>query len=260
MKKTILVLILSLLVCSTAEAQKRKKKPATSRSAQREQTSSQANANTPRIIGSPVLIITKNDDRINGTLLALTAYSVRIRSGTLESTIALDTIASLSFGESAPPVANATHMNAPIRDEFLRDADAALAIFQTVASQLRSGADYTEFGRQLAELRRSAERFIDKHSVSDNPVEAKVVALLSGALTDYTWARTIWTLKLGRSGDGTVYESDSPAVSDALSLYADLRAAATAGNKFSADKLVSGLWKKAEEKTERARSAMPPAR
>jgi hypothetical protein len=112
----------------------------------------------------------------------------------------------------------------------------------------------------LTELRRPAERFIDKNSISENQSEARVVALLAGALTDYNWARTIWTLKFGRSGDGSVFDTDSPAISDAVALYPDIRAAAASGNKFSVDRLVSGIWKKAEEKIERARSALQPGR
>lgn len=257
-------LLLMILICAgpDATAQKRKNQPPAprSRTTPRERASAQPGTNAPRMIGSTVVITTKNDDRITGTLLDLSAYSIRIRADRLESTIALDTIASISFGASSVAGQRAAQPVAPVRPEFAREAEGAVSAFQSVASQLRTGADYTEYGRQLGELRRTAERFIDKNSVSDNQAEARVVALLAGSLTDYTWARTIWTLKFGRSGDGSVYDTDSPAIADALALYPDLRAATATGNKYSVDKLVSGLWKKAEEKTERARAALSPGR
>ncbi len=205
------------------------------------------------------MLVTKNGDEIRGTLVDLTAYSARIRQGGLESTIALDTLASISFGSSAaqgaqPPV------NTGMRPEFARDAEAVLSAFQTMADGLRGGTDFIEFGRQLTNLRRDAERFVGKYSLTDSQPEARVLSLVSAALTDYTWARTVWTLKFGRSGDGTVYDTDSPALTDALALYPDLRAASASGNKFSVDKVVQGLWRKAQEKTDRARSIIGPAR
>ena len=81
-------------------------------------------------------------------------------------------------------------------------------------------------------------------------IESRSAALVAAALTDYTWARTIWTLKFGYSGSTTVFETDSPAVGDTLSLYPDLRQAAASENKLSADKLINGLWKKAADKVE----------
>ena len=61
-------------------------------------------------------------------------------------------------------------------------------------------------------------------------------------------------MRLNRSGDTTAFDTDTPALTDALTLYPDLRAAAAVGNKFSVDKVVSGLWKKAADKTDRARA------
>jgi hypothetical protein len=58
-------------------------------------------------------------------------------------------------------------------------------------------------------------------------------------------------LKLGRAGDSSVSEADSPVVSDALILYPDLRAA---GDRLHADRLIGGLWKKASEKIDQVRS------
>jgi hypothetical protein len=61
-------------------------------------------------------------------------------------------------------------------------------------------------------------------------------------------------LKLG--GDGTVGEADNPVMTDTLALYPDLRTATANGNRFSADKLIGSLWKRASDKVERARSMM----
>jgi hypothetical protein len=203
--------------------------------------------------------MTKNGDRISGEVLDLTAYSIRIRANNLESTLALDTLASLSFSGS-PPIARADQSAGPVRADFAKDADAALGLFQTLASNLRPGVDYTEYGHQLTELRRAAERFTAKYSSSDNANEARVVSLMAGAVTDYTWARTIWTLKFGRSSDGTIAETDSPVVSDTLALYPDLRAQAASGNRLSAEKLIAGLWRKASEKTDRVRTLAAASR
>jgi hypothetical protein len=257
MRKILLLLMICICACPDALAQKRKKQTPAPRPRDR---AVQPRTIAPRIIGSRVVIVTKNDDRITGTLLDLTAYSARIRADNLESSIALDTIASISFGTSAAAAPQKSPANVPVRPDFMREAEGAVSAFQSVASQLRTGADYTEFGRQLTDLRRTAERFIDKNSMSENQSEARIVALLAGALTDYTWSRTIWTLKFGRSGDGSVFDTDSHAITDAIALYPDVRAAASNGNKFSVDKLVSGIWKKAEDKIERARATLQTGR
>jgi hypothetical protein len=259
MKSICVAVILSLSLSATVFAQKRKPRATPRpRITRREPATNDNVVNRPRIIGSQIVITTKNNDRIAGTLLDLTAYSVRIRADNLESTIALDTIASISFGSASPPPAQP--VSAPVRADFLREADTAVNSFQSVAAQLKSNTDYTEYGRQMSELRRTGEQFIARHGSTENVTEARVVALLAGALTDYAWARTIWTLKFGRSGDGGVYDTDSPAISDALALYPDLRALAASGGKFSADKIVSGLWRKAAEKTDRARALVSPPR
>jgi hypothetical protein len=259
MKLVFIGMILTLLLSLTVEAQKRAKPRSarSNRAAARETTVSDGLANKPRLIGSPVVIITKNDDKISGTLLDLSAYSVRIKADNLESTIALDTISSLSFGTSAPV---SKPVSAPPRPEFAQQADTVISSFQSIAAQLRTNTDYTEYGRLLTELRRAGEQLTARYGATENPTEARVVALLAGALTDYSWARTIWTLKFGRSGDTGVFDTDSPAISDALALYPDLRASSANGNKFSADKIVSGLWRKASEKTDRARSLIAPSR
>jgi len=256
MRIIIALLIVSLFASSTVQAQKRK--PA-SRSRPAKSQPSAAMASKPRIIGSTVVIMTKNGDRITGEVLDLTAYSIRIRANNLESTLALDTLASVSFS-GAPPAVRTDQPAGPVRADFARDAEAALGLFQTLASNLKPGVDYTEYGRQLTELRRAADRFAAKYSSSDNANEARVVSLMAGALIDYTWARTIWTLKFGRSSDGTIAETDSPVVSDTLALYPDLRAQAAAGNRLSAEKLIAGLWRKASEKTDRVRTLAAASR
>jgi hypothetical protein len=254
MKSIVAFVIVSLLVAAPAAAQKRKKAPARSHAA-----SQPADASKPRMVGSTVVIITKNGDRITGELLDLTAYSVKIKADSLESSIALDTIASLSFSGAAPSEQVGQAIG-PVRADFSREANLPLGFFQTLASSLKPGVDYTEYGRQLSELRRSAERFVSKYSSTDNAGEARVVSLLAGALTDYSWARAVWTLKFGRSSDGTISDTESPAVIDTLALYPDLRAAAAAGNRLSVEKLIAGLWRKASEKTDLARKLIAPPR
>jgi hypothetical protein len=260
MKAFIALVVVSLFAALPAEAQKRGSKSSRPKTQARKPAPKPPAAATPRIIGTQVLLVTRNGDQIPGTLLELTAYSARIRQDALESTIALDTLASISFGSSPPPARQPAHSAAPARPEFRNDAEVAFNAFQVIADGLKTGSDYTDFGRLLAETRRVADRFIAKYSASENPSESRAVALAAAALTDYTWARTVWTLKFGRSGDGTVYDTDSPAITDALNLYPDLKAAAASGNKFSVDKIVAGLWRKAAEKTERARSVIASAR
>lgn len=258
MRTFVALIVISLCACSTADAQKRKKAPSRSRTAAG--PSSTATLSKPRIIGSTVIIITRNGDRITGEVLDLTAYSVRLRANNLESTIALDTIASLSFDGAAAPVPRIDQSVGPVRADFARDAESALGFFQTMSGSLKPGVDFTEYVRQLTELRRAGERLIARYSSTDNSGESRVVSLIAGALTDYTWARTIWTMKFGRSSDGTIAESDSPVVADTLSLYPDLRALAAAGDRLSAEKLLAGIWRKASEKQDRARALISSAR
>lgn len=257
MKSLIVTLIVALALVSSAGALQ-KKKPAPKKKPAAQKASSPVDSSTPGIIGTKVFLETKNGDRISGELLGLNAYSIRLRSDQLESTIALDTLAQVSFGDPAGERPRVTQSTA--RPEFLRDSDLMLGQFNALASVLKSGGDYTEYGRQLTELRRSADRFITKYSSGDIPGEARVLSLMAGALTDYTWAKTIWTLKFGRSSDGTVNEGDSPLLSDAVALYPDVRAGAATGDKLSVDKVVGGLWRKAAEKIDRARSVSAPVR
>src|SRR5713226_8732957 len=177
MKSLIALFLISLCVGASAQAQKRKRSPSRS--------SGQAAGATntkPRILGSTVMITTKNGDRITAELLDLTAYSARIKADNLESSIALDTVASISFDGSAANMAPAKQPIGPVRADFARDAEPAHGIFQTLASSLKPGVDYTEYGRQLSELRRASDRFITKYSTTDNAAEAHVLSLLAGAL------------------------------------------------------------------------------
>lgn len=259
MRSLIAIVVISLSTGLAAGAQKSKPKASPRPRATKSQPST-ATLTKPRIIGSSVVIITKNGDRITGEVIDLTAYSVRLRADNLESTIALDTIATLSFGGAAPPKPRIDQPVGPVRADFARDAEVATGFFQTLASSLNAGLDYTEYGRQLSELRRAGERLIAKYSSTNNPAEAQVVSLIAGALTDYAWARTIWTLKFGRSSDGTITETDSPVVADTLTLYPDLRASAGAGNRLSVEKLLAGIWKKAADKQDRARTLIAAPR
>src|SRR2546423_3599096 len=252
MRKACAIIVILLLASAVATAQKRKKPRASPRSKAAAKTVAPA-SDGPRVVGSEVVIITRNDDRITGTLVDLTTYSIRIKADNLESTIALDRIASLSFGSSG----SASHATPPIvapGGDFARNAAPLLKSFQSFAERLRQGTEFNEYGRLLTDLRRNGEQFINRYGASENAGEARTVALLSAALTDYTWARTIWMLRLNRSGDTTAFDTDVPALTDALALYPELRAAAAVGNKFSVDKVVSGLWKKAADKTDRARA------
>jgi hypothetical protein len=255
MQKACAVILMSLLMSAAAMGQKRKKPRSPSRS-RAAATRTEPSSSGPRMVGSTVIIITKNDDRIVGTLVDLTAYSVRIKSDNLESTISLDRIASLSFGDSGS-ASRPAQASAPVSSDFARAAGPVSGAFQNIASQLQQGTEFNEYGRLLTDLRRKGEQFINRYGASENATEARVVALLSAALTDYTWARTIWTLRLNRSGDTTAFDTDTPALADALALYPDLRASAAVGNKFSVDKVVSGLWKKAADKIDRARALTP---
>jgi hypothetical protein len=255
-KKIIFILFLSLWVSAIAEAQKNTrprpatKKPIVTKKPSVKASPATAATTTAPVIGSAVNIITKGGDKLSGQLLDMSAYSVRIRSDNLESAIPMESITSISFGAAKGSEPN----EKPLSENFTREANVTLIAFQTMTNETKTGSDYTDYGRQLAELRRTTDRFIQKYSTSANPTETRCVSLFSGAITDYTWARTIWTLKLG--SDGFVSESEAPVIADTLTLYPDLRTATANGNRFSADKLVGSLWKKASEKAERARSLL----
>jgi hypothetical protein len=246
------VFALTMVLCLTTISAGQSRQKTRPRTVQRKPPVTEKKPSAP-VIGTQVVIINKNGDRITGTLLDLTAYSVKIRSEGLESTIALDTIATLSFGNSIPPGIRTASGPAP-GPEFIGDLDSVLNAFRIVAAAAKPGIDYLDYGQQLAELRSQAEKFTTRYGSSESSIESKAAALLASALTDYSWARTIWTLKLGRTSDGTLSEKDSPVVADTLALYPDLRTAAANGPRFSADTLIVGLWQRAAEKAERAKN------
>src|SRR5215831_19047186 len=122
MKTVIAILLVVIFLGATTNAQKRKKPASRRRSAASKPT--EAETSKPAVIGSIITIISKNGDRLTGELLGLSAYSIRIKADNLASTIALDTIASLSFGDGAPPSARVDKPAGPVRTDFARDAGA----------------------------------------------------------------------------------------------------------------------------------------
>lgn len=249
--KLILLLFLCLSLASTGVAQKRKKTPAPSRGKSVKPEPVKPIAPT---VGTTVHIITKNGDKLSGALVDISAFSVRFKANNLESTLAMETIASISFGAAKDTDEKKEPTFSPVGESFKRAAAAVLGAFQTMAAETKTGSSYTEYDRQLVQLRRAADKFIQANSASENPSEARSVALFSGALLDYNAARTIWTLKIG--SNGTLSENDSPVVADTLTLYPELRAQAAAGDRFSADKLIGNLWKKAAEKVNLVQAMM----
>jgi hypothetical protein len=255
MKRIVILAIVSLLVAAPASAQKKKKRARAKPTAARKATAQPARP-TSRMVGSPVEVVTKNGDRIAGELVDLNAYAIRIRAAGLESTVALDTISSVAFG---PPPEPATGKPAPVastlRADFARDASATLGAFQSVAASLQTGIDYTEFGRQITDLRGAVDRFVARYAGTENAAELRIISLVIACMTDYNWSRAIWTLKFGRSSDGTAYATESSALADALAAYPELKTGAAAGvNKYSVEKVIALLWKKASEKSARTRA------
>lgn len=252
MKQATALLIIALLLGVSVDAQKRKKTTPQSRP---RTVAKEPPKPAPRVIGTTIIVTTKNGDQIRGELLDLSAYSVRIRADRLESTLAIESLSAIAFDPTAAhsmkPQGEGKSATSP--DEFARDARTVLGALDSMTA---SDMDYTEYGRALSELRSKIEFFVQKHSVTENLTEARIVALISGAMTDYAWSRTVWTLKLGRSSDNTVEESDSPILDDAFALYPELRSANVGGSKYAADKLIGGLWKRAMDKTSKARELM----
>ena len=241
--RPILLLFLIVTLCSTGFSQRRRKAPSAKAGAVKPESAARPVAPT---VGSTINLVTKNGDKLSGELVDLTAFSVRFKSNNLESTLPLESIASLSFTDARVSNDKAEVSQAPVGENFRRDLTAVFEGFQMMATETKSGSSYTDYDRQLVQLRRASERFLQKFSATENPTEARALSLLSGALLDYNAARTIWTLKIGTNG--TLAESDSPVVADALANYPEIREAAASGNRFSADKLIGNLWKKASEK------------
>ena len=162
-------------------------------------------------------------------------------------------VSSISFGQAstaevAHPAGSSSH------PDFQKDAGNVMSGFHALLGEAKTAPEYSEYGGALAELRRRAELFIGKYGNTEDPVEARFVAGVASAVTDYSWARTIWALKLGHTGDVTVNRSDSPAVADAVGLYPEVKSAAASGDRISVEKLIVGLWTQAGIKVERLRS------
>jgi hypothetical protein len=134
-KSIISILLITLLLVSSVAAQKGKaavKKPTGKRTTTPpKSTTGVATTNTPRVIGANITITTKDGNNISGSLVDLTAYSVRIKSGGLESTLALETIAAISFDSTLPAQAPPLP---PLSEMFSKSLTAAFNAFQTMAS------------------------------------------------------------------------------------------------------------------------------
>jgi hypothetical protein len=255
MKWMLIFLALSLSAPPLARAQRRKG------SSPRKSTTKKAAADapaTPSIAGSPVVVVTRDGNKLSGEILDLNASAVRIKAADQESSVSLTSVSSLSFGSSSSEEARSSAPSG--HPEFQKDAGSVMGGFHSMLGEAKTAPDYTDYGGQLADLRRRAELFVGKYGSTEDPVEARVVAGVASAVTDYTWARTIWALKLGHTGDATVSRSDSPAVADTVALYPDVKTAAASGDRFSVEKLILGLWTQAGIKVERLRSLIEQTR
>ena len=258
MKKTIAYTTTAILCFATTicgQARKKTTRGAPPRTSQQRKTPPAP----PPITGAQVAISTKAGEQIIGQVLEIGAYKIRVKQGDLESTVPLESISSITFGDVVAPVQPSPAPLAAHSPNFSRDAGSVIALLQAMDSATASGTEYGDYSRQLAELRRATERFVNKYANSDDPLETKMAVLLSAAADDYSRARTIWTLKLGQGAGATVAVSDSPAVADAVELYPDL-AQLGSRNKLPADKLVAGLWKHAALQAGRARGILEQAR
>jgi len=256
MKQITAIAFLFLCFASTTIGQRRK---TTRRPTQSAPVAHKPTPAPSPIVGAAVSIATKNGEQITGQVLEVSPYKVRVKQGELESTVPLETIASMSFGDAPAPTVAAPPQPAGHSPDFNSDATSLIALFQGMDSATQAGTEYGDYGRRLGELRRATERFISKFSASDNQAETKTALLLSAAVDDYTRARTIWTLRLGQGAGATVAVTDSPAVADAVDLYPEL-AQLGPRNKLPADKLVAGLWKQASLKIGRSRRILEPAK
>ena len=245
MQTKVMLMVVLLIVgsVSISGAQKRKKVPTSSRS---KIVKAEATKPIAPTLGTTVHILTKNGDKLSGELVDLTAYSVRYKANNLESTLPLESLASVTFGAARQTENKPEPTFSPVREVFRRDAAAVSDSFQSMAIETKGGSSYTDYDRQLMQLRRETDRFIQKYCTTENPTEARAVALMTGALIDYNAARAIWTLKIGTKG--MLAETDAPVVGNTLAIYPDLRTTTASGDKFSADKLIGNLWKKASEK------------
>jgi hypothetical protein len=257
MKKTIACTIAFLCLATTVFGQTRKKN--TRRPAPRTTQQRKTMPPPPPIVGAQVNISTKIGEQITGQVLEIGAYKIRVKQGDLESTVPFESIGSITFGDAPAPAQPSQAAPTGRNPNFNRDAESVMALLQAMDAATTSGTEYGDYGRQLTELKRATERFVNKYAGSDDPVETKMAALFSAVADDYSRARTVWTLKLGQGAAATVAVSDSPAVADALELYPDL-AQLGSKNRLPADKLVAGLWKHAALQVGRARRILEQAR
>lgn len=228
-----LALLLSLSLASAAPAQKRKRTPPKTAPP----PAPTSNAPSRPAETGPIVIITDRDgNRTMGELLELSRQGALIKAESTQLRMPIEKIASISFEASERP---------NVSPDFAPDFKRALDAFQAMIAGLKPGTDYTEYSNLLAELRREAERFIAKYGSSENPVEAQAAALAASALTDYNWARVVWTLKFG--GGGAISQTSAPVVADVLQSYPEFKA----GEKLSADKLIALLFGKAADKVAR---------
>jgi hypothetical protein len=253
MKYTIALIAFLLVLTSIGEGQKRK--PA--RNTGSTSTGKSNPATTPPIVGAQITIATKSGEQITGQVLEFSPYTVRVKQGDLESAVPLETVAQMKFGDA--PAAATGPPSSGHSPDFGSDSASVMALFQAMDSATQSGTEYSDYGGRLAQMRRATERFVSKYAASEDKTESKVAALFSAALDDYSWARTIWTLRLGQGSAATIGAADSPAVADAIELYPDL-AKLGSQNKLPADNLIAGLWKQASVKVAACRRLLEPTR
>jgi len=256
MKQTIALTVFVFCMASTTAGQRRTTKGASKSG--NPQTHKTAPAPAP-IIGAQVTVTTKAGEQIAGQVLEIGGYSVRVKQGDLESKVPLESIAVMRFGDAPEPAPAPAPAARGVGADFARDAQSVIASCQAMDAATQSGTEYSDYGRRLVDLRRGIERFVGKYAGSEDVTESRLAALFSAALDDYTWGRTIWTLRLGQGPGATLAASDSPAVEDALELYPDL-AQLGPRTKLPADKLVAGLWKQASLKVGRCRRILGEVR
>src|SRR5215472_3245339 len=159
MKSILILLMFSLCAPPGGEAQKRKRTPSRPKSTAKK-SNSDAGA-PPTVAGTPVTVTSRDGNKVSGQLVALNDSAVKVKTGDQESSILLTTVSSLSFGESASePAQQAAASRHP---DFAKDLANVLSGFQGMLGEAKTTPDYTEYGGQLVELRRRAERFINKY-------------------------------------------------------------------------------------------------
>src|SRR5437868_15271898 len=100
MIKALILILFTGIISSNVPAQSRKKHPTQKPGAKK--TTPAEKPETPPVIGSNVSILTRNGDRVGGTLLELTASSIRLKWDDLESWSSLAPVAPWAFGEATP--------------------------------------------------------------------------------------------------------------------------------------------------------------